>query len=287
MLPGRLLVFFCACAALIALATDALSANTDARIADESRLADATGLRPSDAMSSTIFLPLAGKLFTTTASCGAIVSETYHTLTMLPPKTDRPAEAHADLNLALRGYIATSATLALIDLGGGSDPGAPQLPGLFQNNRTPIFSSAHRVYDWNWTCNCRGSALTTWDVTLIKMATTPGEIIRVPASGYDIGTMPSGYEVAALYASATRLTLKYTRNDNVVLGYTLHIEDVCVEPGLLNLYNTMNAAGRASLPALFAGQGVGRAMRNSIGVAIRDSGTFLDPRSRKDWWIGR
>ncbi|MBI5649560.1 MAG: hypothetical protein HZC40_03815 [Chloroflexi bacterium] len=282
-----MLVFFCACGALIALATGALSANADARIAGEARFTGATELRPSDAISSTIFLPLAGKLFTTTANCGAIVSETYHTLAMLPPPTDRPAEAHADLNLALRGYVTTTATLAFVDIGGGADPNAPQLPGLFQNNRTPTFSSAQRVYDWNWMCNCRGNVLTTWDVTLIKMATTPGEIIRVPASGYDIGTLPSGYEVTVLYASATRITLKYTRNDNVILGYTLHLEDVCVEPGLLNLYNAMNIAGRASLPALFAGQGVGRAMSNSMGVALRDSGTFLDPRSRKDWWVGR
>ncbi|HMN28441.1 MAG TPA: hypothetical protein PKE45_09835, partial [Caldilineaceae bacterium] len=45
--------------------------------------------------------------------------------------TDRPAAQHADLNLALRGYTKTNAALALIDLGGETDPDAPQLDGLF------------------------------------------------------------------------------------------------------------------------------------------------------------
>ena len=45
--------------------------------------------------------------------------------------------------------------------------------------------------------------------------------------------------------------------------------------------------GRARLPALEAGQAFGRARGGEIGVAIRDAGTFMDPRSDKDWWQGR
>ena len=44
--------------------------------------------------------------------------------------------------LALRGYTPTVATLALVDIGGGSDASAPQLYSLFQDNRTPIFNAA-------------------------------------------------------------------------------------------------------------------------------------------------
>lgn len=113
-----------------------------------------------------------------------------------------------------------------------------------------------------------------------------GEIIRAPASGYDIGTRPTGYEVMVLYATTQRITLKYTREDNVVSGYTIHVENICVEPSLLSLYNTLNASGRSQLPALNATQPFGRSQGNQILVSIRDNGTFLDPRSHYDWWDG-
>ena len=102
--------------------------------------------------------------------------------------------------------------------------------------------------------------------------------------GYDIG---DDYQVLVLYASEERITLKYTREDNVVGGYTLHMENVCVEPSLLALYQSWNDQGRGYLPALRAGQAFGRARGDEIGVAIRDTGAFQDPRSRKDWWKGR
>jgi hypothetical protein len=123
-----------------------------------------------------------------------------------------------------------------------------------------------------------------FEVTLAGLAVTPGETIHLPASGYDIG---QGYDALVLYATEERVTLKYTREDNVVRGYTLHIEGICVEPRLLALYQSCNAAGRATLPALRPGQAIGRASGSTIGVAIRDTGAFRDPRSRKDWWYGR
>jgi len=248
-------------------------------------VARASDLRATEATTPTLYFPLVSK-GVAPVSC-YIAGESYGTVAIISAPTDRPAEAHADLNLALRGYITTTASLSLVDLGGGSDANAPQLYNLFTDTRTPTFTAAYRVYDWNWACNCRGAPLTNWDVTLIGMATTPNEIIRVPGSGYDIGRLPSGYEVMVLYAAPTRITLKYTREDNVIAGYTVHLENICVEPTLLYLYNAMNAAGRGRLPALNAGQGVGRATGDSIGVAIRDTGEFMDPRSRKDWWIGR
>ncbi len=218
--------------------------------------------------------------------CQPIPGEEYGTLDVTGPPTDRPAEQHADLNLALRGYEVTNAFLGLVDYTGTGDPRAPQLRGLFANGRTPAFTAVYRVYDWNWGCNCRGPLLTVWDVTLAGMAVDPRETIHVPSSGYEIG---GGYEVLVLYASEERITLKYTPNDNVVEGYTLHVENVCVEPSLLALYRTWNAdpQGRVELPALKAGQAFGRARYGEIGVAIRDAGTFLDPRSRKDWWQGK
>ncbi len=218
------------------------------------------------------------------SACQPLPGASYGALTVLPPPTDRPAEQHADLNLALRSYTPTGGTLGLVDYGGPTDPGAPQLPGLFTDNRTGSFVRVQRVYDWNWACNCRGAPLDNPPVTLANLATAPGDPLRVPDSGYSIG---SGYEVLVLYAAHDRITLKYTRNDNVVHGYTLHLEDLCVDPPLLDLYQRWNAAGRGQLPALQSGQAFGRAAGNSVGLAIRDSGVFMDPRSRKDWWRGR
>jgi len=228
-----------------------------------------------------VYLPFVAR---TSTECQPIPGEEYGTLDVPWPPTDRPAEEHADLNLALRGYEVTNAFLGLVSYSGAGDPNAPQLHGLFADGRTPAFTAVYQVYDWNWPCNCRGSLLTLWDVTLAGMGTAPGETIHVPSSGYEIG---DDYEVLVLYATQERITLKYTPNDNVVQGYTLHVENVCVEPSLLALYRAWNGSGRDRLPALEAGQAFGRARVGGIKAAIRDAGTFMDPRSKKDWWQGR
>lgn len=220
------------------------------------------------------------------ATCQPIAGASYGTITPLPPPTDRPAEVHADLNLALRSYAQnTNAFLGFTNYGPTTDPAAPQLPGLFSNNRTPVFSRGYQIHHWDWGCNCRGPLIDSPGVTLLGMATTAGETIHVPASGYQITAQ--GHEVLVLYAAANRITLKYTAEDNVIFGYTIHIENVCVEPRLLALYQASNANGRSHLPALHAGDPLGRAMGGEIRVAIRDTGAFMDPRSRNDWWIGR
>jgi hypothetical protein len=242
---------------------------------------------------------------TAIGGCPVISSETYSTLSVNPPPTDRPAAQHADLNLALRSYIGTTGYLGLVDISGPTDSNAPQLYNLFGDKRTGVFTSLSQVYDWNWATNSRGAPITDPAVTLARLAMAVGEAVHVPGSGYTIGTpslIPApgtaflktdllaaagGYEVLVLYAATNRITLKYTRDDNVIHGYTLHVEDVCVEPRLLALYQQMNTAGRANLPALRAGQSFGTARTTSIGAAIRDSGSFMEPRSRKDWWQGR
>ena len=203
------------------------------------------------------------------------------------PPTDRPAALHADLNLALRAYEGVSDPLDLIYYNGPTDPGAPQLAGIFADHRVPEFTSAHQVYDWNWSCGpdgCRGTLIGSPPVTLLGMRTRPGEPLAAPSRSAEI--YGGGYRSLVLYAEATRLTLKYTRDDNVVAGYTVHLEGLSVDSGLLALYRQANAAGRSSLPALRNDQVLGVAAAAEIRVAVRDSGTFLDPRSRKDWWQG-
>ena len=216
--------------------------------------------------------------------CDPIPGESYGTLPIVGSPTDRPAAEHGDLNLALRGFTSTQAELGIIDVSGPDDPQSPQLASLFGDNRTGVFSRVYRVNDWDWSTNSPGQPLTRWDVTLAGFEVEPGEPIHVPKSGYEIGR---GYAVLVLYADRERITLKYTGEDNVVKGYTIHVEGICVTPDLLALYEQMNAAGRSDLPALRAGQAFGRARGSEIQVAIRDVGQFMDPRVRRGWWRGR
>lgn len=196
----------------------------------------------------------------------------------------RPAEQHADLNLALRGYRLVNELRDLVDYDGISDDAAPQLWGLFADRRTPVISHTYQVYDWNWGADRRGDPITDFAVTLAGFQVSPGEGIYTPDFGREIG---EGYVALVLYAAHSRVTLKYTGEDNVVEGYTLHIEGLCVNPALVAKYNELDGGGRGALPALRPGQPIGYAPGEEIGVAIRDRGAFLDPRSRKDWWIGR
>lgn len=196
------------------------------------------------------------------------------------PVADRPAEQHPDLNLAVRGYSQiTGQTLGLIDVGGATDPGAPQLDGLLARG-VPTIIRTYRVHQAPWDPN-PGAPITNPSVTLIGFQVTPNELVRVPSSGYDIG---GGFEVRVLYAAGNRITFVYTTRDDVIEGYTIHVENVCVDPALVSLYNQLNAAGRNNMPALAAGQPFGVTIGNELMVAIRDNGTYMDPRVRKDWW---
>jgi uncharacterized protein YraI len=216
-------------------------------------------------------------------ACAPISDQDYGALTIASAPTDRPAASHPDLNLDLRGYAPTDVPNTLTDLAGATDPAAPELRGMFGDKREPAIMGAYQVYDWDWNANARGPLIGDPEVTLLGLQTTPEEIIDTPDGGGDLG---EGYVALVLYASPDRITLKYTREDNVVHGYTLHIENVCVEPTLLALYQQMNDDGRSALPAVRPGEPLGRATGPEIGIVVRDKGSFLDPRSRKDWWSG-
>jgi hypothetical protein len=262
----------------------------------ETRLRDVSGLVASqsvakyDPVASSHVLAVAATpraylpVVSRAPACQPVPGASYITLPPESPPSDRPAEAHPDLNLSMRDYQVTDAPKALVDYGSpGHDRMSPQLSGLFGVPRLPVFRNVYRVYDWDWPRMQRGALLSLPLVTAVGMETYAGEILHVPASDYDIG---SDCEALVLYASADRITLKYTREDNVVSGYTLHVESLCVDPGLLALYQQCNSAGRRTLPALRAGQAFGRARGGEVVVAIRDTGTFMDPRARGDWWLG-
>lgn len=211
----------------------------------------------------------------------------YEAIPVDGPPTDRPAAQHGDLNLALRGYTVTVAALNLVDYNGDTDVDAPQLSGIYTTPHLPNLVATYQVHDWDWNCSpqgCRGNPITDYPVTLLELATSPNEPLFIPTRGPEI--YPGGYKALVLYAEATRLTLVYTRHDTVAGGYAVHLEDIRVDPGLLALYQSADAAGRHNLPALRNGQRLGFANGNSLKVALRDTGSFLDPRSHKDWWQG-
>jgi hypothetical protein len=285
LLNRRVALFF---GALVFLFLGVIVAYADSPRVNQSKLVPinganhSVGLRWSSVITSYVYFPVVLRGY---------ASESYATVAVIDnplcraSQTDPPAETHPDINLAVRGYVSTAGTLGLVDYSGHVDVNAPQLYTLFGDNRTPTFSAVYQVYDW--TDGQRGDPISDPSVTLAGMVVAQNEIIRVPSSGYDIGWQPTGYEVMVLYAASNRITLKYTREDNMVCGNAIHIENISVDPSLLSLYQTMNAAGRVRLPALFIGQSIGRATTTEIGVALRDSGSFMDPRSRKDWWQGR
>jgi hypothetical protein len=203
------------------------------------------------------------------------------------PPIDRPPATNPDLNLTIRSYVTTTTTLGLINVGGDTDVNAPQLAGIFNPPRLPSFTAAYQVYDWNWACGsdgCRGNPITTPGVTLLEVAVTAGEPIHIPTRNVEIHS--GGYKVLVLYAEETRISLTYTREDTPARGYLVHLEGIQVDPALLALYREKDAAGRKELPALRNHERLGNAGGSTLKVAIRDTGSFMDPRSRKDWWVG-
>ncbi len=203
-----------------------------------------------------------------------------------PPVT-RPAAVNPDINLAVRGYTHTDAALGLVDFGGPTDSDAPQLAALFDPPRLPPFVDAHCVHDWNWGCGpdgCLGNPIGWPSVTLVTMAAATGEPIHIPGRRAEIYS--GGYIAMVLYADTSRITLKYGREDDPATGYLVHLEELTVAPALLRRYEELNAAGRGELPALRNGEVVGWVRAGQVMAAVRDTGSFLDPRSRKDWWQG-
>jgi len=215
----------------------------------------------------------------------------------------RPAAAHADKNLALRGYalnMDAGLRRELVNYGTDDPRQPPQFATLFDPQRVPSLIGFYRVYDWDWAQSpapgSRGDPLTTWPATALGLSVTPGEVLHVPASDYDIG---QGYEVIVLYADERRVALRYAREDTAgYQGYTVHVDGLCTDPNLLALYNQLDAPAGPRyvyrppdqrpytypLPVLPAGQPIGVARGGEVVVAIVDTGSFMDPRSCNEWW---
>lgn len=247
------------------------------------RIPTATSTRtpkPSNTPSIPLQIPSIPATPTPRVSSAAIIlpDEKYSTLTVIGSTAPH---LPANVNLSVRGFTATNVFAGLVDIDGQFDPAVPQMYRLFTDSRTPTFVSVYQLYQWDDACNCRGALIDYPDVTMAGLASNPGEVLRVPESGYNIG---DGFQVLVVYADAERIVFTYGREDSPIRGYAVYLEGISVEPNLIALYQQADRAGRGALPALRAGQGLARARGSEIKFAMRDAGAFLDPRSRKDWW---
>jgi hypothetical protein len=140
--------------------------------------------------------------------------------------------------------------------------------------------------------------MTVYRVTALGLQTSRGEALHVPTSGYSIG---QGMQVIVLYADERSIAMRYTREDTGggdigYTGYTVHLDNICTDPNLLTLYNSLDSAsgpryqfvGRLqhsyNLPTMEAGKVFGTARGSEVVVAIADTGRFTDTRSCNEWW---
>jgi len=202
-------------------------------------------------------------------------ANTYALIPLEGARENRPAEAHGDLNLKLRDPQPITVDLNLVEINGsGLDPDAPNLASIFK----PDFTQAYTIHDWDWNCNCKGQLLHDEHLVLLGIRTTPGEPVYIPSRQQNV--YRGSYYATLLYAAEDTLTFVYTRAGNVARGYTVHYLGLQTDPNLVALFRQSRGG---QLPGLTLNTPVGIATSELI-VAIRDNGTFLDVRSRHDWW---
>lgn len=266
-----------------------------------SQVTHAQGPQPGSqaAIEPRAYLPIARRAGDTTppAACSTTSNNAYTTIPIEGGfyKGNALTDENADFRLSVISYTLVSAPLQLVDYAGDTDPNAPRLHGIYEPNRVPAFVRAAKRFDWNWNesgpppYGSRGGVNDDWPVSVLDLGGAKGESVFIPERAPIVFADGNGeYHAMVLYAGERELTLTYTRNDSVQ-GYVVHMLNFCVDPNLVALYraqlqNGKRATGR--LPGLRNNQPVGVVLGDTVTVAVRDVGAFLDPRSRKDWWQG-
>lgn len=229
------------------------------------------------------------KLYPQQTTCPTTSSQTYESINPVTPpqrKIQNP-ENNPEVNISLRGWTEVNEAKQLIDYGGDTDPNPPPSFGSVFAGRIPQVVNTYIINEWDWGSG-KGipgkSATPAWPVHLIGLAASPGEPILGLAAGRKVY---GDFTLMVLYASPNSITFTHSNGDVAPPnddGYPIYFLDICVDPNLLAKYQSDNAGGRNSLPAIRAGQIFGYAKDTEVKVAVRDTGSFMDPRSRKDWW---
>lgn len=271
-----------------------------------------------------------------TFTCPTTSTRNYTSITITQIDTEkssvvRPTWNHPDKTLWMRNSPdgttvgpwnnLANGTLDFWDYG-INDTLSPQFASIFVPARLPVFTHTYEIHKWDYNGPSNnlvspnpGVVLSTFErnglptskgddayVTALGVAAVPGEALRSPSVGYSIGTdVPFGAVV--LYADSDKhsITLHFTAEDSVANGYTVQIDNVCIDANLQTAYDDLDAGDGTSntgryryktgrqyeLPALTAGQAFGTAMGNEIVLVMRSGGTRKDPRSQFDWWNAR
>jgi hypothetical protein len=225
----------------------------------------------------------------------------------------RLTATNADKNIINRSWSDADPQeiLSLVDYGPSSDNKLPpQIATMFSPHRVPTILANYQVIDWLWTPETDpglpNGPITSPPVTLIGVEPNVIEELRSPKHGRHLGAPLGKGGAVVLYADVQNITLKFTLEDSVATGYTMHISGICTDPNLVALYQSLDDQfsnpGRYLfgpdsgniprdgipdylLPGLKQGQvfGIGFPSVQTF-IAIRYEGTFLDPRSEQDWW---
>lgn len=168
------------------------------------------------------------------------------------------------------------------------DPKAPKLCTMFAPDRVPAITANYIIKGAD--TSLRGNPDSPG---LVGFQTKPGETIEMVATGildrgklenpYNVG---DGYEAVVVYADENSIALHYENVDGTIDGYAVHIIGVAPDPALLTVYQQLNSEGRKKMPALKVNDVIGKAIDTEIWVSIRDTGDFLDPRWKQEWWVG-
>ncbi len=207
-------------------------------------------------------------------SCPSTSTESYGVGSV--PNPDPNAHSNPDTVLSLKGWEPFAGDLGLVTYGYPAgeppDPRAPQLGTILNNG--PEFRALYQIRNYD-------PANYNNPPHLAGLSSDVGQIVLAPENGYDIG---GGYQYKVIYATQNELTMNVLGTDYAIEGYSMHFVDMCVDPNLVALYTKLHNEGRRFLPAVKKGQRLGVAKSSEVKVAIRDSGSYLDPRSKLDWW---
>lgn len=195
-------------------------------------------------------------------------------------------KSNPDVNLYLRGFEPNNEAKELIDRTHNYgldyiDP--PQISTVFKDKQPQIANTYH-IFEWDF--NKKKSlapliATPNFKVHMLGLKAVPGDKIYAPYTGRSIG---SGKAYLVLFADSNNILLTNSRANALNSGYLVYFLDICVYPSLVNLYNSADSSGRTSLPALAVGEEFAVSRTNEVKIVVRDSMSFMDIRSRQDWW---
>lgn len=196
-----------------------------------------------------------------------------------------PGQAGDDPNLNPKrgGWTPVNADHSLCDnpINAGYDPGSkPFLGNIVSGLDTNPVCNPYRVNIAENKNNnfCPGDPA---DVSMCGFAASPSTPVHAP------NTCQSPWYV--LYADEGFITMVVNGADCIGgdcdEGYGVHIDGLIVNKDLLTLYRKDDAEGRNRLPIVNANDVIGTVdTGGEVRVTIRDTGSYMDPRTLRDWW---